>query len=92
MANVEKVSVALTLEMASMIREAVASGEYASANQVIHEALDGWSFRRTRRGQALEELGRLWDKGMRSGSAVDGHQSFARIKSRLDMRIAARKA
>lgn len=92
MANVEKVSVALTLEMASMIREAVASGEYASASHVIHEALDEWSFRQAPRGQALEELGRLWDKGMTSGNAVDGHESFARVRSKLDARIAEREA
>ena len=90
MANVETVSVVLSPEMASRMREAVTSGEYVSASQVIHEALCEWSFRRTRRGQALEELGRLWDEGMASGDAVDGGEAFARIKSTLAARIAER--
>ncbi|AZN96154.1 type II toxin-antitoxin system ParD family antitoxin [Mesorhizobium sp. M9A.F.Ca.ET.002.03.1.2] len=92
MANVEKVSVALTPEMATMMREVVAAGEYASASEVMREALRDWKVRRTQRDQAINELGRLWDEGMASGNAVDGNQAFARIKSKLDARIAERKS
>ncbi|MEO5759518.1 MAG: type II toxin-antitoxin system ParD family antitoxin [Mesorhizobium sp.] len=92
MANVEKVSVALTPEMATMMREVVAAGEYASASEVMREALREWKFRRTQRDQAVEELGRLWDEGMASGNAVDGHEAFARIKGKLDARIAERSS
>ncbi|TGR73038.1 ribbon-helix-helix protein, CopG family, partial [Mesorhizobium sp. M1C.F.Ca.ET.189.01.1.1] len=49
MANVEKVSVALTPEMATMMREAIAAGEYASASEVMREALREWKFRRMQR-------------------------------------------
>lgn len=86
MANVEKVSVALTPEMATMMREAVAAGEYASASEVMRE----WKFRRMQRDQAIDELGRLWDEGMASGDPVDGRDAFARIKGKLDARIAER--
>lgn len=92
MANVEKVSVALTPEMATMMREVVATGEYASASEVMREALRDWKFRRTQRDQIINELGRLWDEGMASGNAVDGHQAFARIKSKLDASVAERKS
>jgi antitoxin ParD1/3/4 len=40
--NVEKLSIALTPEMAAAVRQAVASGEYASASEVIREALRLW--------------------------------------------------
>lgn len=90
MANVEKVSVALTPEMANMMREVVAAGEYASASEVMREALREWKFRRMQRDQAVGELGRLWDEGLASGNAVDGGEAFARIKSKLDARIAER--
>ncbi|TGQ85716.1 type II toxin-antitoxin system ParD family antitoxin [Mesorhizobium sp. M8A.F.Ca.ET.208.01.1.1] len=90
MANVEKVSVALTPEMATMMREAVAAGEYASASEVMREALREWKFRRMQRDQAIDELGRLWDEGMASGDRVDGRDAFARIKGKLDARIAER--
>ncbi|MEZ2329366.1 hypothetical protein AB6802_06560 [Mesorhizobium sp. RCC_202] len=36
----------------------------------------------------VHELGRLWDEGMASGSSVDGNQAFARIKSKLDAKVA----
>lgn len=90
MANVEKMSVALTPEMAAMMREVVEAGEYASASEVMREALREWKHRRTVRRQAIEELGRLWDTGIASGPPTDGETAFARIKSRLDARLAER--
>ncbi|MBP2150865.1 type II toxin-antitoxin system ParD family antitoxin [Xanthobacter flavus] len=90
MASVEKVSVALTPEMAAMMREVVKTGEYASASEVMREALRDWKHRRTQRAKAIEELGRLWDAGMSSGPAVDGEEAFARIRQKLDAKIAGR--
>lgn len=89
MANVEKVSVALTPEMATMIREVVETGEYASASEVMREALRGWKQHRMERAQAVEALGRMWDAGIASGPAVDGEDAFARIRCKLDAEIAA---
>jgi len=37
---------------------------------------------------SVHELRRLWDEGMASGSSVDGNQAFARIKSKLDAKVA----
>jgi antitoxin ParD1/3/4 len=92
MANVEKLSVALTPEMAAMMRNAVESGEYASASEVMREALREWKLRRTQRERAIEELGRHWDIGIASGAAVDGEQAFARIRARLDAKLPASSA
>jgi len=39
MANVEKLSIALTPEMAATVRQCVERGEYASSSEVIREAL-----------------------------------------------------
>ena len=84
MAHVEKVSVALTSEMAAMMRQLVESGEYASASEVMREALRDWKFRRTQRDQAIDELRRQWDAGIASGHAHDGEAVFRRIAARLD--------
>ena len=92
MTKVEKVSVALTPEMAAMMREAVGTGEYASASEVMREALRDWKHRRTQRARAIEELGRLWDAGMASGRAVDGDEAFARIARKLDAGMTDRGA
>jgi antitoxin ParD1/3/4 len=88
--NVEKASVALTPEMAAMMREVVASGEYASASEVMREALRNWKHSRLKRTKAIEELGRQWDDGMKSGPAYDGEDAFKRIRNKLDAKIAAR--
>ncbi len=92
MVNVEKMSVALTPEMATMMREVVEAGEYASASEVMREALRDWKHRRIQRTKAIEELGRLWDAGMNSGPAVDGEEAFARIRQSLDAKLAERGA
>lgn len=84
MANVEKISVALTPEMAATMRQVVETGEYASASEVMRDALRQWQLRRVERAQAVAELGRLWDDGLASGGAVDGEAAFARIKKSLD--------
>ncbi len=67
MPKVEKVSIALTPEMASLVREAVDGGDYASASEVIRDALREWKQLREQRGKAIEEIGRLWDEGRESG-------------------------
>jgi len=92
MAGVEKVSVAVTPEMAAEMRNVVASGEYASASEVMRDALREWKQRRIERAQAVQELGRLWDDGIASGSATDGEVAFARIRARLGSSIADRNA
>lgn len=90
MANVEKISVALTPEMATTLREVVKSGEYASASEVMRDALRQWQWRRAERERAVAELGRLWDEGLASGAAQDGEAAFARIKATLEQKTSGR--
>ena len=66
MASVERVSVALTPEVADMVRRAVESGEYFSDNEVVAEALREWMLRRTHQDQ-FNELRDLWTEGLASG-------------------------
>ena len=67
MPSVEKVSIALTPEMAALVRKAVKSGEYASSSEVIREALRDWKLKRTLQQKELEELRHLWEEGLNSG-------------------------
>ncbi len=67
MPNVEKLSIALTPEMASLVREVVEAGEYASSSEVVREALRDWKRKRSLERQELDELRRLWDEGLKSG-------------------------
>ena len=67
MPNVEKISIALTPDMAAALREAVASGEYASSSEVEREALRDWRRKRSFQQQDIAELRRLWEEGLSSG-------------------------
>ncbi len=84
MANVEKLSVAVTPEMAAMLREVVGSGEYASSSEVMREALREWKFRRSQRDNAIEELKKLLDEGRNSGPLIDSEDVFDEIFAELD--------
>jgi antitoxin ParD1/3/4 len=61
MANAEKLSIALTPELAELVREAVGSGDYASSSEVIREALRDWKTKRL--------MGGLWDEGLAAAVA-----------------------
>lgn len=89
MAAAQKISIALTPENASDIRDALASGEYASTSEVIRDALRAWKQTRAERAVAIEELRRLWRKGTESGD--EGPLDAEVIKSRGRARLAALK-
>jgi antitoxin ParD1/3/4 len=67
MSNVQKVSVALTPEFMALLKEAVDTGEYTSASEVIRDALRHWKQRRATEEMGIEELRRLWQDGIASG-------------------------
>jgi antitoxin ParD1/3/4 len=67
MAIIEKLSIALTPEMAGLVRGAVESGEYATSSEVVREALREWKKRRALQQGDIEELQRLWAEGLARG-------------------------
>lgn len=81
MQNVEKVSVALTPEMAADLRKAVKSGAYASSSEVVREALRLWKAHESVRRQEVAQLRRLWAEGVASGPSVDGRKVFAEARA-----------
>jgi len=88
--KVSKVSVALTPELAQLVQQAVAGGEYASGSEVIREALREWKLRRALKFHEQAELRRLWDEGLASGPGrfedIDAIKREAR--RRLELRPA----
>jgi len=69
MATVEKISIALTEDLAALVRKAVESGDYASTSEVIRDALRDWKLKRVAREEQIAELRRLWQEGIDSGVA-----------------------
>ena len=62
MSTAEKISIALPAEMVHLIRNAVATGEYASSSEVIRDALRDWTYKRNLRQQGVNELRDLWQQ------------------------------
>ena len=91
MSNVEKVSVALTPEMAEIMRQAVETGEYASASEVVRDALRQWKERRDLLGYSLEELRALVQQGIDSGPAKDGPAVMNRLRSKYKAQANGKK-
>lgn len=91
MANVEKISIALPQDMVGAVRAAVESGEYATASEVIREALRDWRLKRRIATLELDELRQLVREGMQSGPSVPADQVFDRLKMKY-AGMPARKA
>ncbi len=87
-ATVEKMTIALTAEMAGFVRHVVATGEYASTSEAIREAVREWKERRDVLGYSLEELRALVKEGIDSGTAgpFDPEEIRAEARRRLGAR------
>ena len=85
MATVEKISIALSSELLETVKEAVASGRYASASEVIREALRDWNLRKPLREAEVERLRQAWIEGLQSGPSqpFDIEQIKKRARERL---------
>ena len=92
--QVEKLSIALTPELAAEVRHAVDSGDYASTSEVVREALRDWKLRREQDSQLhaakLAQLRQAIQDGIDSGPA--GPLDIDAIKRRGRERLAALKA
>lgn len=91
MSNVEKVSVSLSHELLESVREAVESGEYGSASEVIREALREWKLRKPLKQAEVERLRKAWDEGIASGESkpFDIEEIKAEARARFEARRGA---
>jgi antitoxin ParD1/3/4 len=85
MSTVEKISIALPKAMTKTQQKAVAGGRYASASEVVREALREWQEKQETPKLSLEDLQALWKAGVKSGPGKLG--SFDAIKAEAKRRI-----
>lgn len=85
MANVEKVSVSMTPQHADLLRDAVASGAYASGSEVIREAMRDWSAKWTQRRGDIAKLKAMWEEGKASGEATEVDFDELRNEARQEL-------
>ncbi len=90
-AKVDKRSITLSPDLATAVDAAVAAGEYASASEVIRDALRDWKERRDLFGYTLEELRALIQEGIDSGPAKDGPTVMERLRAKYELRAAGSK-
>ena len=83
MGHVDKRSITLSPELAAAVDDVVAAGEYASASEVIRDALRQWKDRRDLLGYTVEELRKLVQEGIDSGPAMDGPPFMDRAASQV---------
>jgi len=82
MGHVDKRSITLSPELAAAVDDVVAAGEYASASEVIRDALRQWKDRRDLLGYTVEELRKLVQEGIDSGPARDGPPIMERLRAK----------
>jgi len=70
MADMRKVSVALTVEQISTLKAAVKTGDYATTSEIVREALRDWEIKHASRREESRRLRKLWDEGKASGAAA----------------------
>ena len=82
MGHVDKRSITLSPALAAVVDDAVAAGEYASASEVVRDALRQWKDRRDLFGYTLEELRALVQEGIDSGLAQEGPPIMERLRAK----------
>jgi antitoxin ParD1/3/4 len=90
MATIEKISIALPSDMLAMVRKAVEQGDYASASEVVRDALRQWKAGRALQVDAVGELRRLWEEGLQSGTSEP--LDIAATKRRARARLAGKQS
>ena len=64
MAEIERMTITLPADMAAVVKSAVKGGDYASASEVVREALRDWKTKRALQLQELAALKAEIDKGL----------------------------
>ncbi len=82
MAQVEKISVALTGRQIASLKSAVETGEYATTSEIIREALRDWELRRELRQDEILRLRKAWDEGIASGPGREIDFELLKIEAR----------
>jgi antitoxin ParD1/3/4 len=83
MTTVKKISIALPPQMAAQLREAVATGEYASSSEVVRDALRDWTHKRQLQQNGIAELRQLWQQAReKNGPYVPADEVMTRLEQK----------
>lgn len=79
MGKLERLTVTMPEEMAAKLRAAVDRGEYATASEVVREALRDWNDEQDRRVAAVERFRQMLDEAD-AGPSYPADEVFAEIR------------
>lgn len=82
MTAVEKITIALTPEMAGFVRQAIDAGEYASVSEAIRDAVREWKERRDLLGYTADELREMVQDGIDSGPSPRATMADVKTEAR----------
>ncbi|WP_353476813.1 type II toxin-antitoxin system ParD family antitoxin (plasmid) [Salipiger sp. H15] len=82
MPGIERMTITMPAELADVLRQTVAGGEYASTSEVVREALRDWARNRDTERRELETLRDAIKAGLESGPGVSADQVFAELRAR----------
>ncbi len=88
MGRMERLSVEIPREVSEIVEDAVASGEFASASEMVSSALAEWKSSRLIHGYSRDEFLALVEEGETSGDLINGEEAFKRIEEDLETYIA----
>lgn len=80
MANIERMTVTMPAEMAAILRQTVAGGEYASTSEVVREALREWVRSRDQDQRDLQTLRQAIREGDESGDGIPAAEVFTELR------------
>lgn len=80
MSNVERLTVTVSSEMAAALRHGVKDGDYASASEIVREALRDWTRKRDQEQRDLESLRALVREGDASGPGIPAAEVFDEVR------------
>lgn len=82
MSAVERMTITMPTELADVLRQTVAGGEYASASEVVREALREWTRNRDEERRDLEALRSAIKQGLDSGPGIPADEVLAELRAR----------
>jgi antitoxin ParD1/3/4 len=89
MSTIERISITLPAEMAASLRRTVEGGQYASASEIIREALREWTRKRDDELRDLEALREAVKTGDESGPGIPADEVFVELRRMIATRRAA---
>lgn len=87
MGAVERMTITMPTELAEIVRQTVAGGEYASTSEVVREALRDWTRNRDTERRDLEALRAAIKAGLDSGPGIPAEQVFAKLVPALPRKL-----